>query len=411
MNVIEATYIINTPMFLGSADNESAEIRPPSFKGIIRFWFRALALAEFNGDKDEVERLEGIVFGSTKGSNAQKALYSLKVDRKNLKGKGKDIEESRQGIVYLGYGLIGYDKKSRCNKYIRDYIESNNSIKVVLMSNIGIESRLEERDIELGAELLINSLKCLGIFGGLGSRARRGFGSLTLLDLKNNGQTIIKIPYGGTSNVLKEEIKELLSKSRKYGDKIDNIDNINIEYTAFSKFTKVVITKEFDDPMELLNEIGKEMIRYRSYGRNGKVLKDEKAEKIFENDHNLVYEYVRGGKIDKHPKRVVFGLPHNYRLSYRLSAGDKGSTININSTHRRASPLFIHIHKLANDKYIGVITLIPAKFLKDDDKIKISQSGKGLKQEPKQLEANVEYKVIEDFLVRIVNNLVGKAIL
>lgn len=403
MNVIEATYIINTPIFLGSANNELAEIRPPSFKGILRFWFRALALAEFNGNKNEIERLESIIFGSTKENNARKALYSLKIEKKNLKGKGRDTKEFRQGVAYLGYGAITrYDNKNKCNRYTRNFIESNNSIKVMLIENPGIKSKLEERDIELGTKLLINSLKSLGIFGGLGSRARRGFGSLTLSDLKSNGQTIIKIPYGGSIDELKEEIRKLLSKSRGYGDKIDNI-----KYTAFNKFTKVVITKEFDDPIKLLDEIGKEMIRYRSYGKNKKILKDEDAEQNFYDDHDLVYRYARSGEMDKHPKRIVFGLPHNYRLSI----GSKGSTININSTHRRASPLFIHIHKLANGKYVGVMTLIPAKFLKDDDGIKVFQKGKGIKQNPKELKANVDYEVIEDFLDRIVKNLSGEEIL
>ena len=47
-------------MFLGSANNRFAEIRLPSFKVILRFWFRVMALAELGGDKDEAERT---VFG------------------------------------------------------------------------------------------------------------------------------------------------------------------------------------------------------------------------------------------------------------------------------------------------------------------------------------------------------------
>jgi len=42
MQEIKATYKIVTPMFLGGADHEE-EIRVPSIKGALRFWWRALA--------------------------------------------------------------------------------------------------------------------------------------------------------------------------------------------------------------------------------------------------------------------------------------------------------------------------------------------------------------------------------
>ena len=40
---IEATYRVVTPMFCGGAGAGSAELRMPSFKGVLRFWWRALA--------------------------------------------------------------------------------------------------------------------------------------------------------------------------------------------------------------------------------------------------------------------------------------------------------------------------------------------------------------------------------
>lgn len=400
MDIIEAVYIINTPMFLGSTDNETAEIRPPSFKGILRFWFRALALSEFNGDISEVERVEDILFGTTRNGNQRKALYSLKISKNSVKFKEKEGEEKNTGIIYLGYGLNKYIKKEGVVKYIRSSIEPQNLIEILLIENKGIKTQISDKDLKVGFNLLIKSLKCLGIFGGLGSRTRRGFGSLTLVNLKNKGIDILDDDYCSSIDKLKKEIKELLAKSIEYGDEIDNI-----EYTFFSKFTKIVITKEFNDPMRLLNEIGKEMIRYRSYGKNGKLSIDEDAEKIFKPDHDLVYDYIKKAEIKNSPKRAVFGLPHNYWLS------SKGINININSTNRRASPLFIHIHKLEGNKYIGILCLIPSKFLKDDDKIKISVN-KGLNEiNPKELETNIDYKVIEDFLDRITNNLSGEKVL
>ena len=39
-NLIRATYRITTPMFCGGAEQQ-AEFRLPSFKGVLRFWWRA----------------------------------------------------------------------------------------------------------------------------------------------------------------------------------------------------------------------------------------------------------------------------------------------------------------------------------------------------------------------------------
>ena len=47
MQIIEADYNIVTPMFIGGGDKQEApEIRPPSVKGALRFWWRALQWGE-----------------------------------------------------------------------------------------------------------------------------------------------------------------------------------------------------------------------------------------------------------------------------------------------------------------------------------------------------------------------------
>ena len=42
MNTLEATYRIVTPMFIGDAEQKATSLRPPSIKGALRFWWRAL---------------------------------------------------------------------------------------------------------------------------------------------------------------------------------------------------------------------------------------------------------------------------------------------------------------------------------------------------------------------------------
>ena len=51
---IEAEFTIVTPMFIGDANQEADDVRPPSLKGALRFWWRALnwgrMLADERGD-------------------------------------------------------------------------------------------------------------------------------------------------------------------------------------------------------------------------------------------------------------------------------------------------------------------------------------------------------------------------
>ena len=167
---------------------------------------------------------------------------------------------------------------------------------------------------------------------------RRGFGSLTLIDLKNKDEPLVTSPYCGNVEALENEIKELLKKAVDFGKSIEDI-----KYTAFSKFTKVMITKEYDNPMKLLDEIGKEMIRYRSCGRGWKILDGEDSSKIFESDHDLIYEFSNTGKIKEHPKRVVFGLPHNYWLSNSKTVNINTFVLNVNNPIFSDSCFFISI--------------------------------------------------------------------
>jgi CRISPR-associated protein Cmr1 len=47
MTVVTARFQIVTPMFLGGAGQKAEGIRPPSVKGALRFWWRALNWGRF----------------------------------------------------------------------------------------------------------------------------------------------------------------------------------------------------------------------------------------------------------------------------------------------------------------------------------------------------------------------------
>lgn len=371
MYTLKATYRIVTPLFAGGADQQkSAELRTSAFKGVLRFWYRAVALPYCNGNWHKVREQEKELFGSTKGQ----ASFMLKLQ---VKHKVDEVPPNQEwagaGSTYLGYGLI---KPGKTGITTRPYIEKGPWFTATL----AMPKRMQEMDIDG----LKRALKALGLFGGMGSRSRKGFGSLALESLLEDDREIWTAPKNDEE--LGSKIQELFSGV--------GLNDILPEYSAFSGQSRVTIyrTKEIDS-LDLLDEVGREMVRYRSYGqkRGNKrvILVNEEPEQIFSDDHDLIWAIAQGDDRKLHPRRVVFGLPHNYRIS--------GKTVSVlpSKNQRRASPLFIHIHQLTGG-CCAVFTLLPARFLPQYDNVKMAVSrGNKVFVAP-----NVDYKVINDFIDR-----------
>jgi len=178
---------IVTPLFLGGADTKKAELRAPSIKGALRFWWRALYGSD---DLKDMKKREDKIFGSTDG----KATFSLRLkDIEKAKavladlpqgGKAQTESKGRKFqisiIEYLAYGLCEYKRDLRRNVYIKEHIPAGKKFIV--------EFRFYKI---LYKEQILNSFKALINFGGLGSHSRNGFGSLKLKEFssayKNEG--------------------------------------------------------------------------------------------------------------------------------------------------------------------------------------------------------------------------------
>jgi CRISPR-associated protein Cmr1 len=70
-----------TPMFLSGADGQTPELRAPSIKGALRFWWRAV-----NGHLElkELKEKEATIFGSPDDKGG-KSLVRINVIQKDLK--------------------------------------------------------------------------------------------------------------------------------------------------------------------------------------------------------------------------------------------------------------------------------------------------------------------------------------
>lgn len=173
-----------TPMFLGGADGRTPELRPPSIKGLMRFWWRAM-----NGhlSLEELKEREAKIFG-TSDEKIGRSKFSIRVKPHKL-NSSKDklpphpvvVRTSRNSfkiniLEYLAYGTHEY-KSGQGNIFIRDYIRPKQKFSVF----ITIPEHLKDEIIKI--------LKRLSTFGGLGSRSRNGFGSFKILSINGNSNS------------------------------------------------------------------------------------------------------------------------------------------------------------------------------------------------------------------------------
>ena len=414
---IIATYKIVTPMFIGDAEKNASDIRPSSVKGALRFWWRALNWGKYleNEKGDEVEALkalheqEGILFGGLpeiikekdnknkiKGGQGE-FLLRIKVIKKIQQSPSEldnnsilNLKNSPWQSYLLGLGLMKYDRNQRTNFYIRGAIVSGEfSVELYCRST-------------KYSEELQNLLIFWGLMGGLGSRSRKGLGSVSICNLAVNGK------------------EKTLPKNRdEFIKTLKNLIDKNAEdeppYTAFSKKSVIQISAESPKtPWVALSGIAEKIQMYRGWGHNIDVHRingeraDHQAFQAKTNDHDLVYELAGTHPPEKIPKSSVFGLPRSYKLSdgslpeikIEAFAQNSDGEPDSHKRSRRASPVFIHVHQFPDNKSLIVQSFLPATFLPSQDKIKVLEkvNGKFRDKITTSIEEETDWQVINEYL-------------
>lgn len=373
---LEAKFRFVTPLFMSGSDKSKAELRVPSMKGGLRFWWRALALGRL-GSVSNVQEVESRIFGSAENDVGQAKVHLRLNSSGNIDQYEDQILKYSDGTVvgpgarYLGYGIVEAAPSRKKNTKEGQILRSCLKYPFGGVLSILIRNNTKKGDIKSVASALI----AMGFFGGLGSRSRKGYGSFNLVELTLDGEVLFKMP---------KNVNDLKSKIESFF-KEDNIKTyVGLPpYTAYSNLTRVDIIDKGSDPLRLLNSVGEAMQMYRSWGRNGKV-NGKDSERNFKYDHDLAVDAIKG-KVKDHPRRVVFGLPHNYFFSsYQEKVDVKPAKL-----ERRSSPLFIHIHELEDGQYAAVTTIMPAEFLPIGEKIRVDKYA---------VPQNIDFHVLEEFL-------------
>ncbi len=349
-----ATYSVVTPLFLGDALRDASRLSLASFKGQLRFWWRALAWPRI-GDLAKLHEHEAELFGKA-GEAGEKTLGQSRVlVRLEAQALGKPLPKNHRlgpgpGARYLGYGLMGAFGKN-AGVLDRSCFPAGGRFRVRLMFAKDVDVSERKR--------VLDAAKLLGLLGGLGSRVRRGWGSLTLEKL-----------HGPEVDWTKPQTVEA------YGEAIRAIigtpGNGTPPFSAFSAASRIDLLATGTEPLALLDRIGREMVRYRAWGFNGRILDGTEGRKeIFKNDHDWFKDVISGISRSDLPRRMAFGMPHNYfdratRRSASVTVTDAAQK-KFDAGDRRGSPLFLHIQDLGKGGFAAVATFLPATFTPDGD--------------------------------------------
>ncbi len=312
-----------TPAFIGGADPKDAELRPASFVGLLRWWWRVV-LATFIRNTEELFKYESLLFGSQDRAGS---VYLRLVD------VPKASQKMNENLYILGQGALG-----------RKYINAKQKFKVVLIC--------EDKYVKL-----LESLSRLAFnFGGIGYRARKGLGSMYIVGEEENLE------------VFKPQHWEKILKDTGIKTETPNMDLPNLKNLTILKKTESFT--DWEDALRKLGELYRE-IR----------LKERKTPEYL----SMVYYFLRNQSKNINPSRVELNnLPLGLPIMYSLARKEGDKTVRVQaqltwkldrednvSDRRRASTVLFNI------KPGSIYALVfKCKFLPEGASLRLQAKGK-----------------------------------
>jgi CRISPR-associated protein Cmr1 len=285
------SYFLNckviTPLFMGGA-LQQAELRTQSINGVLRWWFR-IAGGSFEDEKR--------IFGWA-GETSNQGLVRIFIKEPFF--KPQKFSPGQPGYNYLGFSL------KLTNRYA---FPENKTFDL----KISFHPKADEDDIKK----FFCALWLAFNLGNFGSRARRGFGSIKIEKIEENGNDITNncyglnfVPSGNLRDWINNnlnEVKKILNQPRK--DIPNLFDNFEIYIFGSNNDWQNLLNHW----QKLLNQAGEE---YQSFRKKQKPI----------------------------DKRIVFGLPIVAVGKYR--------------NLRRASPLMFKILEVNKNKYVLLLIVM-----------------------------------------------------
>ena len=408
-----------TPVFMRGADQGKAEFRPASVKGVMRWWFRALAGAYLGNNIEKLREVEGRIFGSAGGGKSRVIVEVSEGPQDKSRGDSNINNLLDDYTSYFWFSQVG--------RYQKGYLPSGRTFKVTLKSPN--QNYLNLTVLSLWAALHL---------GGFGSRSRKFGGSLFPITEPTGdfdiGITFIpKDPesyYRRTIPTMLQDfgknLRSILPKDGAEYLKILHRKDISglLEYPAMIKDSFwVFVGSVYNTPAEAIHEAGRWYLGRRMGRKFDGGFRFKYADRRI--PHRLKE---RGWTTERlnlpvnRERRPYLGLPIQFYKMF--GTRDDNITVKFTVDHRnakrRASGVIMTIKKTASGKYYPIITVFHYKFVPDytgpvkyHGRIQIEREGKkksqriGGKLYLTPLNSNPN-KVYDDFVTKtLINDLMN----
>ena len=320
-----------TPLFMSGADQEAVELRPPSIRGALRFWFRAMMGGVVEGDWRKVRQLETSVFGSTEqGSSWQVRLGENTLKMLHVHDAVGSLDE---GVLYLGFTFFKRGRRSRGKQPEPDTLERACFWPSEREENFGLQIAFRSNNLLL-QHVVVGTFWLLIHCGGLGARVHRGFGALDIFE--RGGEDLADLKWGWPQerpkNFFHKQLEQIaviyaeFAKSRGVTADPKAIFTPATAVPSFSCFARwqgLILrpanNKGWQNWMEALGVLGREL---RDFRRDPQIQSQFGAT----GDYRVVARFL-DGKLSS--SSVVdlcydgFGLPIQYRSATRTAEAQK----------------------------------------------------------------------------------------
>ncbi len=368
------TPMLSRSMYQKRESSWRFELRPQSVKGVMRFWFRALAPCVVDPDWYEgkhkkfegLHRLESMVFGSQE----RKSPFSITVSYgDNLDNPVEDLTNSPN--KFFKNALFGtYGIKDRNGELTSmSFLPPGESI----MLRIRYSSAVAELQKAFTDSLVL----LISNYGGFGAKTRDGFGSFAVVGKKDVSNESIGAQYA-TSKLLLESLVKAIDPEGKFY-KLSQRDQESLEpydFPTLAYSREMTAFSSSNDWRSIIKNLTGQRTMHGDSASVYSDLKLNRLRKYNEADDNLnpfrkaFFEHVAPSK-EFVLRTSIMGLPIIYqnvgprphttgRAIITVSNSDDGAG-------RKASPLFISIHKAVNNSYFARILLMASKISPERD--------------------------------------------
>ncbi len=305
-----------SPLFMRGADQRKAEFRSASVKGVMRWWFRALA-GNYVSSIKELRNLEGSLFGMAGDPKSRRS--KVVIEARSLskptpihfggRGNKLDWDSWVKDLPYLFFSIKIGARKGQVNQFYKP--------------GSRFEITIKSHDLK-AYKAAMASLWSAVALGGFGFRARRGAGSLWF-DGTNRAMEALELP---TTLEAPDDLRRGIGRAiRLVGNAMDKEElplKPTMDYPTLTETSSIVAVLGVErNPKLALKGF---QAKYQSFRRNRKPT----------------------------TRNVVFGLP--------IVKGKLGNLKNDAKSARRASPLLVSVKPFGGGYRVVLVKLRTRRF-------------------------------------------------